>query len=63
LVLCEVLDAAGAPHACDMRAPLEAALTDAVRAEAPLFGLPGQWEFQVGPLPALELDDHVLLAL
>ena len=24
--------------------------------------MPGQWEFQVGPLPALEVGDHLLLA-
>jgi len=38
LVLCEVLRADGAPHRCNTRAQLEAAMDLAVEQEAPLFG-------------------------
>lgn len=38
LVMCEVLDPAGAPHPTNSRAKLEAIINDKVKAEAPLFG-------------------------
>lgn len=38
LVMCDVLDPDGKPHASNTRAMLDAIINDAVKAEAPLFG-------------------------